>query len=54
MGFYKVLGGSGGSGYISADVAPANIKMLWIDTSNGNTLKYHNGTHWVPIVVVWG
>lgn len=44
--------GSGGS-YVGAS-APADIELLWIDTSNGGVMKYYNGTSWVATKAVWG
>lgn len=41
------------SSYIKSDTAPTDTEALWIDTTNG-TMKYHNGTAWVPIKAVWG
>lgn len=40
--------------YSAAATAPANTKLLWIDTGNGGILKYHNGTAWTPVASVWG
>jgi len=44
--------GSGGSHVGST--APSDTKLLWIDTANGGTMKYHNGTSWVTTKAVWG
>jgi hypothetical protein len=35
-----------GGSLVSA-TAPANTSILWIDTTSGGILKYHNGTDWV-------
>lgn len=43
---------SGGS--YAGPTAPANTKLLWIDTSVGGVMKYHNGTAWVPVKSTWG
>lgn len=41
-------------GFVASTTAPSNTKLLWIDTSNGGVLKYHNGTSWVSTKAVWG
>lgn len=55
MGNAIKIGGSSGGGYVASATAPTNLKMLWLDTSNG-ILKYYNTTSssWVPIKSVWG
>lgn len=40
--------------FAAAASAPANTKLFWIDTADGNKLKYHNGTEWVPVGWAWG
>lgn len=45
--------GSSGGSHVGA-TAPSNTKLLWIDTSSGGTMKYHNGTSWVTTKAVWG
>lgn len=47
-------GGSGstGGGFIVSSSAPSDTNVLWIDTNSG--LKYHNGTDWVPVPVLYG
>lgn len=32
---------------------PTSTKQLWIDTSVGGVMKYHNGSAWVPIASVY-
>lgn len=34
--------------YIASATAPSETHLLWIDTSAGNVIKYHNGSAWVP------
>lgn len=34
--------------------APANTKLLWMDTASGGILKYYNGSSWVTTKSVWG
>lgn len=49
------LVGTGSSGgFKASNVAPTNTRYLWIDTGNGNLLKYYNGSKWVPISAAWG
>lgn len=43
-----------GKSFITADEAPEDTNMLWIDTSIGGVTKYHNGKSWVPTKAVWG
>ncbi|MDO4486036.1 MAG: BppU family phage baseplate upper protein [Bacillota bacterium] len=38
--------------YQAGDTAPERTDILWIDTSAGGTIKYHNGTSWEPAVTV--
>lgn len=47
------------SGAVSVSVGaepPDNTKLLWIDTAEDGTggLKYHNGTAWAAVPVLWG
>lgn len=45
---------SGGGGFIAANTAPENTAVLWIDTANGNIMKFYNGNAWVSVGSVWG
>lgn len=52
-------GGTGGeitlSYYHIGAAEPENTKLLWIDTTEGiGGLKYHDGSAWVAVPVVWG
>lgn len=42
------------SAFIAQTTAPSDTKLGWIDTANGNILKYYNGSAWTPIGAVWG
>ena len=44
-----------GKAFIASTTAPSNTKCFWIDTGNGNILKYYNTTSssWVLIGSVW-
>ena len=35
-----------GSPFIAQATAPDNVNKLWIDTANGNAIKYYDGTMW--------
>lgn len=39
--------------FIAQASAPSDTKVLWIDTSGGGGLKYHNGSAWVPVPVAY-
>lgn len=39
-------------GYHYGASAPANTKLLWIDTSG--VAKFYNGSAWVPLAATWG
>ena len=39
--------------YIVPNTAPSKTNVLWIDTSNGGVLKYHNGSSWQNVYGVW-
>lgn len=45
-----------GGGFTASDTAPDDTDLLWIDTANGNLIKFHNGTDWEPTsaIAVWG
>lgn len=42
-------------GHTAQKTAPANTKLLWIDTSDGNILKFYNAATeaWEPVGAVW-
>ena len=50
-GWYPV-GSSDPGGYHYGASAPANTKLLWIDTSG--VAKFYNGSAWVPLAATWG
>ena len=35
-----------GSPFIAQATAPDNVNKIWIDTANGNSIKYYDGTKW--------
>ena len=43
------LSGISAKGFEFGTTAPTNTNLLWIDTTSGSILKYHNGTDWVAI-----
>lgn len=50
-GWYPV-GSDDPGGYHYGASAPANTKLLWIDTSG--VAKFYNGSTWVPLAATWG
>jgi hypothetical protein len=50
-GWYPV-GSDDPGGYYYGASAPANTKLLWIDTSG--VAKFYNGSAWVPLAATWG
>ncbi len=50
---FKANLGLTNAGFVIQNSAPSVTTVLWIDTTNG-TLKYYNGTSWIPIVGVYG
>lgn len=50
-GWYPV-GSEDPGGYYYGASAPANTKLLWIDTSG--VAKFYNGSAWVPLAATWG
>ena len=50
-GWYAV-GSDDPGGYHYGASAPANTKLLWIDTSG--VAKFYNGSAWVPLAATWG
>lgn len=51
-----VMAASAGKCYQAGDTAPEDTDLLWIDTANGNLVKFHNGTDWeaTSAIAVWG
>ena len=49
----KTAMGLENAGFVVSDTAPESTTVLWIDTNNG-TLKYYDGTNWIPVVGVYG
>lgn len=41
-------------GYVRQGTAPADTSLLWVDSANGNVMKYYNGTAWAPVPATWG
>lgn len=50
-GWYPV-GSDDPGGYHFGESAPANTKLLWIDTSG--IARFYNGSSWVPLAATWG
>lgn len=50
-GWYPV-GSDDPGGYHYGASAPANTKLLWIDTSG--VAKFYNGSAWAPLAATWG
>lgn len=50
-GWYPV-GSDDPGGYHYGASAPANTKLLWIDTSG--VARFYNGSSWVPLAATWG
>ena len=50
-GWYQI-GSDDSGGYHYGASAPANTKLLWIDTSG--VAKFYNGSAWVPLAATWG
>lgn len=50
-GWYPV-GSDDPGGYHYGASAPANTKLLWIDTSG--VARFYNGSAWVPLIPTWG
>ena len=42
-------------GHTAQAEAPGNTNLLWVDTSNGNILKFYNAATeaWEPVGAVW-
>lgn len=45
--------GLANAGFVIQANAPSVTTVLWIDTNN-RTLKYYDGTNWIPVVGVYG
>mgnify|MGYP000850253948 FL=1 len=41
-------------GYVRQDSAPTDTSLLWMDSANGDIVKYYNGTAWAPVPATWG
>lgn len=41
-------------GYIRQTAAPDDTTLLWMDSGNGDIVKYYNGTAWAPVPATWG
>lgn len=50
-GWYPI-GSDDPGGYHYGASAPANTKLLWIDTSG--VAKFYNGSAWMPLAATWG
>lgn len=50
-GWYPI-GSEDPGGYYYGASAPANTKLLWIDTSG--VAKFYNGSAWAPLAATWG
>lgn len=40
-------------GHVAQATAPTNTKLLWIDTANGNIIKFWTGSDWETVKSVW-
>ena len=49
---WLAVGSDDPGGYHYGASAPANTKLLWIDTSG--VAKFYNGSAWVPLAATWG
>lgn len=50
--YWGGVGSEDPGGYHYGASAPANTKLLWIDTSG--VAKFYNGSAWVPLAATWG
>lgn len=41
-------------GLVAQENPPENTKLGWIDTANGNILKFYHEGSWIPTGAVWG
>lgn len=39
--------------FVAAASAPSDTRVFWIDTRANNGLKYHNGSAWVAVPVMY-
>lgn len=39
--------------FVAGTTAPTDTRKLWIDTSTNSGLKYHNGSAWVAVPVLY-
>ena len=56
-GLYKVVADPDAfPGYTVSSTEPEDTTCLWIDTANGNQMKYNNGVSWVTVknIAVFG
>ena len=49
---WLAVGSEDPGGYHYGASAPANTKLLWIDTSG--VARFYNGSAWVPLAATWG
>lgn len=49
----KTLGKKVGGAVTVASTAPADTSGLWVDTANGNVIKFFNGSEWTTCAAVW-
>jgi hypothetical protein len=40
-------------GYVRQAASPSDTTLLWMDSANGDIVKYYNGTAWVPVPATW-
>lgn len=41
-------------GLVAQEEPPENTSMGWIDTANGNVLKFYKDGDWISVSAVWG
>jgi len=41
-------------GYVRQSSAPTDTSLLWVDSSDGNIMKFYNGSSWTPVPATWG
>lgn len=41
-------------GYVRQEGPPSDTTLLWIDSINGNIMRYYNGTAWACVPATWG
>lgn len=49
---WLAVGSDDPGGYHYGASAPANTKLLWVDTSG--VARFYNGSSWVPLAATWG